>query len=85
MIKDKSGGAGRKISEIIPDNNAVNIDDLLDSIKIKKAMAEALQSLTSREENIIRLRFGINEFPESEKSNFVMSKEEIKKVRSKSK
>lgn len=84
-IKDKSGGAGRKISEIIPDNNAINIDDLLDSIKIKKAMSEALQSLTSREENIIRLRFGINEFPESEKKNFVMSKEEIKKARSKNK
>ena len=84
-IKDKSGGAGRKISEIIPDNNAINIDDLLDSIKIKKAMSEALQSLTSREENIIRLRFGINEFPESEKSNFIMSKEDIKKARSKRK
>ena len=84
-IKDKSGGAGRKISEIIPDSNAINIDDLLDSIKIKKVMSEALQSLTSREENIIRLRFGINDFPESEKSNFIMSREEIRKARSKSK
>jgi len=80
-IKDKSGGTGRKISEIIPDNNAINIDDLLDSVKIKKAMSEALLSLTSREENIIRLRFGIGDCVDNQKSDFLMSKEEINQIK----
>jgi RNA polymerase primary sigma factor len=79
-IKDRSGGAGRKIAEVIPDERSNNIEDLLDSVKIKGVMRKALRTLTSREENIIRLRFGIGEVSNDLKSNFNLTPDELSKV-----
>tara|TARA_B100001057_G_C22863723_1_gene955634 strand:+ start:1066 stop:1833 length:768 start_codon:yes stop_codon:yes gene_type:complete len=80
-VKDRSGGHGRKISEMVPDNQANNIDEILDSIKIKAAMRKALLKLTSREENIIRLRFGISEDASNKDSFFKISEEELTKIK----
>lgn len=80
-IRDRSGGAGRKIAEVVPDNNSSSVEDLLDSVKIKNVMRNALKSLTSREENIIRLRFGIGESSEQSKDQFILSKNEVKEIR----
>ena len=84
-IKDRSGGAGRKIAEVVADNRSPNVEDLLDSVKIKGVMRKALSSLTSREENIIRLRFGIGESESENVENFKISKSEFKKIRGVSK
>ena len=80
-IRDRSGGAGRKIAEIIPDNEATSVEDLLDSVKIKGVMRNALKSLTSREENIIRLRFGIGESADEPEGHFSLSTAEVKEIR----
>jgi len=80
-VKDRSGGSGRKISEMVPDDNSKNIDEILDSIKIKAAMRKALLKLTCREENIIRLRFGISEDLSAKDSYFQISQEELEKIK----
>jgi len=79
-IKDRSGGAGRKIADVVPDNRSSNIEDILDSVKIKGVMRKALKNLTSREENIIRLRFGIGE-EDTNGVSFSISKEELNKIK----
>ena len=84
-IKDKAGGMGRKIAEVVADNRNPNVEDLLDSVKIKGVMRKALSSLTSREENIIRLRFGIGESEPENTDNFKISKSELNKIQEVSK
>ena len=44
-------------------------------------MRNALKSLTSREENIIRLRFGIGDSNEKDKKYFSLSRNEVKEIR----
>lgn len=80
-IRDRSGGTGRKIAEVIPDQQATSVEDMLDSVKIKGVMRNALKTLTSREENIIRLRFGIGESADEPEGRFSLSKDEIKEIR----
>jgi RNA polymerase primary sigma factor len=84
-IKDRSGGSGRKIAEVVADNRSPNVEDLLDSVKIKGVMRKALTSLTCREENIIRLRFGIGESTPDDTDNFKISNSEFNKIRKDSK
>lgn len=84
-VKDRSGGQGRRISDMVPDNRGSNIDEILDSVKIKEAMRKALLKLTSREENIIRLRFGISEDVVSGENYFSITKEELKRIKESSK
>ena len=80
-VRDRSGGSGRKISEIIPDDRGSSVEDILDSVKIKAVMRTALKTLTSREENIIRLRFGIGESNENDKQDFSLTREQVKEIR----
>jgi len=54
-------GEGRTVSEIVPDENAVNVDDKLDNEKLVEVIKKALSCLTVREEMILRLRFGIDD------------------------
>ncbi len=84
-IKDRSGGSGRKIAEVVADNRGPNVEDLLDSVKIKGVMRKALSSLTSREENIIRLRFGIGESEPRDNESFKISNSELNKIQESSK
>ena len=61
---------GRKIQESIANPNDVHLDDLIDRRKTIEHIAASLSRLSQREEQILRLRFGIfevsdpNEFEE---------------------
>ena len=78
-IRDRSGSYGRTVAEVVPDTRSQNVEDLLDSVKIKAVMRKALKNLTAREENIIRLRFGIGEDSRAGE-DFVMSTEEANRI-----
>ena len=54
-------GEGRTVSEIIPDENCKNIDEVLDNEKMIEVIKSALSCLTDREEMVLRLRFGIDD------------------------
>lgn len=58
---DYSDGGTRTLGEIIPDENTLDIDQELDGDILKGAITSAFKTLTKREEQIIRLRFGITE------------------------
>ncbi len=83
-IRDRSGSYGRTVAEVIPDNRSPHVEDLLDSVKIKAVMRKALKNLTAREENIIRLRFGIGE-DNTTAEDFTFSPEEANKIMENSK
>ena len=55
------GEDGRKIADIIPDDQAVSIDDKIDRELLYSAISSCLGSLSKREEQILRLRFGIQD------------------------
>ena len=55
------GDSTRTISDVTPDENAVDPEEQLDKMKLLEIIRRSLSSLTSREEQIIRLRFGISE------------------------
>ena len=65
---------GRKILETIPDENYVGPDEALDREIIAGVIAKSLSRLSKREENVMRLRFGLssvdcdNEYEISEES-----------------
>jgi RNA polymerase primary sigma factor len=55
--KDDSG----TLQDVIPDEETPGPDEILDREKMSLAVRRGLKNLTSREEKIIRLRFGITE------------------------
>lgn len=59
---------GRTLGEIIEDEQAVSVDNLLDNQKIRAAIISSLSSLTKREEIVLRMRFGIEEVKEDDKN-----------------
>ena len=56
----------RTYADVIPDRNAVRIDDILDNKTIRKQIVKALSSLSKREELVLRLRFGIDDVDEND-------------------
>ncbi len=56
MIGDSDG---KKIIETIPDEDAVAPDDSIDRQKIMAAVGRCFDRLTAREEQVLRLRFGV--------------------------
>jgi len=52
---------GRQIFETIPDENIVSPDVMLDQQRISDIISASLSKLTKREEQVMRLRFGLNE------------------------
>jgi len=52
---------GRRFNELLADENAVDPDEMIDRVKTLKIIQSSLSKLTSREEKILRLRFGIYE------------------------
>jgi RNA polymerase primary sigma factor len=58
MIGDADG---KKVIETIPDDNAVLPDDSIDRQKIMRAIGLCLDKLTPREEQVLRLRFGVSD------------------------
>ena len=52
--------SSRTIKDVIPDDS-IAIDDRLDNEKLRGLIQQSLKSLTKREEQVLRLRFGIDE------------------------
>jgi len=68
--KDDSG----TLQDVIPDEETPGPDEILDREKMSMAVRRGLRHLTSREEKIIRLRFGISE-DETNSEQFPISSE----------
>lgn len=64
----------KALKDILPDESE-EIDDVLDRQKIINVMRHALNTLTPREERIVRLRFGISE-PDDDHENYPITQEE---------
>tara|TARA_R110002110_G_scaffold395438_1_gene609997 strand:- start:2353 stop:3093 length:741 start_codon:yes stop_codon:yes gene_type:complete len=74
----------RRILEVIPDENRESQDELLDKQKLMGAIKKCLSRLDSREEKILRLRFGILDNFESDET-FDLSSYELTQIKNKSK
>ena len=68
--KDDSGG--RTFAEIVGGVDETDPGDELDKETVRNLLVSALKKLTAREENIIRLRFGLAEDPK-DSANFPIS------------
>lgn len=64
MIGDSDG---KKISETIADPDIPEPDEAIDQQKIMRAISQCLDRLTPREEQVLRLRFGVSEIADDSK------------------
>ena len=71
-------GEGRKIVETIADDRNVSIDDLIDNERIAFAISSSLSKLTKREEQVMRLRFGLSTIEDN--GEFELTQSQIKKI-----
>lgn len=69
---------GRKILETIPDESLEMPDDKLDKEKISEIVSRSLLRLTKREEQVLRMRFGLDSVADPE--NFELSALETKEI-----
>jgi len=69
---------GRKILETIPDENYQSPEDNLDKETISKAIASSLLKLSKREEQVVRLRFGLSAVCDDE--SFELNNNEVKLI-----
>ena len=56
---------GRQILETIPDVNSVTPDKILDQKRVSDIISASLSKLTKREEQVMRLRFGLSDIEDS--------------------
>ena len=54
-----SDGSSKTLGDIIPDDQSQSVDELLDQEEIRNCVIASFKSLTKREEQVIRMRFGI--------------------------
>ena len=78
--RSSGDGGGRTLREIIPDVHADNLDEILDAQKIHCLIKETLSTLSQREEQVIRLRFGISEDPK-DATKYPISKKQLKQLK----
>lgn len=71
-------GEGRRIADVIPDDQSESPDDILDREKISNIISASLSRLTKREEQVMRMRFGIYSVEDDDK--FVITKDQEKKI-----
>ena len=71
--------SGRTLRELIPDDSLTSLDDLIDNQKTALLIKEAFNSLTTREEQVIRLRFGISEITQREE--YLMTTDELNNLK----
>ena len=83
-VRYRGGSEGRTIGEMIPDNRDWDMGNQIDKEKIADLVREAMNTLTEREEKIIRLRFGISE-DASCSEKFPITEKEIKRLKKLSK
>jgi RNA polymerase primary sigma factor len=57
--------SNRTIKDIIPDDS-ISIEDRLDSKTLRHMIQQSLASLSKREEQVLRLRFGLDEVIDTE-------------------
>ena len=69
--------SGKTLGEMIEDESE-HIDDVLDKQKILPVIRRALQSLTPREEKVLRLRFGIHE--DIDEKDYLLSDEDRRRL-----
>jgi len=68
-IDQQIGDEGnRTLGDVIPDNDSLNIEQILDNQLIRARIVKALASLTKREELVLRMRFGISEVSENDEN-----------------
>ena len=81
ISRDDSGG--RTFAEIVGGVDETDPGEELDKAAVRDLLVTALKKLTAREENIIRLRFGLAEDP-TDSANFPITakKQKVLKVRS---
>ena len=73
-ISADPNGSAKTLKDVIPDS-ADSVEDVLDKHKITHILRQALNTLTPREERIVRLRFGIAE-PDDDSENFPITEAE---------
>ena len=74
-IDEKIGDEGnRTYAEIIPDDNAVDVNQMLDNEKIRSMIIKSLSSLSKREEMVMRLRFGISDVADEDENIYTIEK-----------
>jgi len=56
-----SDESGRTMHEVLVDRSNDKVDEMLDHQKLERAIRDALGNLSSREETVLRLRFGLTE------------------------
>jgi|TARA_E500000331_G_scaffold353496_1_gene404316 RNA polymerase primary sigma factor len=66
---------GRSLGDTIPDDDAIHLDDLLDKEKLSNIISSSLSKLTRREEQVMRLRFGLSGVDDSDEE-FEISEDE---------
>jgi RNA polymerase primary sigma factor len=79
----KADGDSRKLYEVIPDTEAMSVDDAIAQEDVKNVIRAALRSLSPREEKVMRLRFGIVESV-NDHHNFPITQSEINKLEERS-
>ena len=77
VIGNEEGG--RQILETIPDERSPTPDEMLDQERISKIISASLSRLSRREEQVMRLRFGLCDV--EDESIFVIDKDEIDKIK----
>ena len=75
--KDESG---RKLIETIEDERYISPDDAIDQEKISIVIAKSLSKLSRREEQVMRLRFGI--FQDDCSEDLVLTAQQTKTIKS---
>jgi RNA polymerase primary sigma factor len=75
MVRDDSG---KKVLETIEDESAVSPDERLDYDKVFAAIKRCFGDLTAREEQVLRLRFGVSDVTDDEKYPNELQLEEVK-------
>ncbi len=70
---------GRKILETIPDDNYTSPEDSLDRDTISNVIASSLSKLSKREENVMRLRFGLSSIEDVD--NYNITNKELSNIK----
>ena len=77
-----NGGQLKTLKDIIPDNRPMsNPLEVLDRKELILLIARVMKTLTSREERILRMRFGLSEDP-TDHENFPITQQEMKVLES---
>lgn len=70
-------GEARPLSEIMPDDNATDPGEAICQRQVMAIVRQALTTLTPKEEQVMRLRFGISEDP-ADHERFPITKSQLK-------